>query len=145
VRRGAAAWAATALAWAGLVACAPRAKGPLMRPGEDCLGCHGGSGGGEEEAKHHWTFAGTVFDEGTGDGIHGVKVELVDSRGRTITVWSNAAGNFYSAEGFTPPYTVTLLRGDRSFVGVPDTVSQAHVDYAGCNGCHVGTARLFAP
>ena len=136
-----------ALACAGLAACAPREFGPLMRPGEDCLVCHGGGGGGgegEEEGKT-WSFAGTVYDQDTNEGVHGVKVDLVDSRGRSITAWSNAAGNFYSAEPMTPPFTATLTRGGRSFTGTPDPVSTAHMDYGGCNGCHVGGARIYAP
>jgi len=144
VSRFAAAW--VALAWAGLTACSPREQGPLMRPGEDCLECHGGGGGeGEGDDARTWSFGGTVFDQDTNEGVHGVKVQLVDSRGRTITAWSNAAGNFYSAESMTPPFTVTLTRGGRSVTGVPDPVTTAHMDYGGCNGCHVGSARIHAP
>jgi hypothetical protein len=110
-----------------------------MAAGEDCMTCHGGGEGPV------WTVAGTVYGSPQGGGIHGVKVQLVDAGGKVVEAWSNDAGNFYSAESFTPPYTVTLLRAGRSITGSPNAVNEAHLVTAACNGCHVGTARLVSP
>jgi hypothetical protein len=132
VRRAALAAALVAAA----LGCGPRYPGPLMEPGNDCAGCHGGAG----PAHHTWTMSGTIvftaspsWDE---DGVAGVKVTLEDDTGHAVTAWSNAAGNFYSAEAHGKPYTVRLERGAQTLVGVPNPTTGAHVDFADCNMCH---------
>ena len=79
-----AAGAALALALAGCVS----EEGPMMKPGSDCMECHGG---GEEEARP-WTVAGTIA------GVRGAHITITDANGWSFTLRSNDAGNFYTAE-----------------------------------------------
>ena len=118
-------------------------EGPLMEPGQDCLDCHSGGDAGT------WTFAGTVFtaeDAATSAGVQGVTVTVTDANGKRITVRSNQAGNFYSAEKLTPPLRASLSRGGRV-----ETMEDTF-EYGGCNACHTwpslpayDTGRLQAP
>ncbi len=105
--------AAAALAAAG---CIPD-PGPMMRPGADCLECHGG-GGGEEDAVA-WTVAGTW----TGEGLH---VSIQDAAGKSFTLRTNQAGNFYTREAVQLPLTVA----------VEAAPMPGQVTYGGCNRCH---------
>ncbi len=91
--------------------------GPMMKPGEDCLGCHGG-GGGEEEAVA-WTVAGTF-------GGPGSSVWIQDAGGRSFTLTANQAGNFYTREAVQFPLNVS----------VDGNAMPAQVTYGGCNRCH---------
>jgi mono/diheme cytochrome c family protein len=106
-----------------------------MRPGADCLECHGnGGGGGEggEDDARPWTVAGTVFD-GTGAGASGVRgaaIVITDAGGWTITLHSNSAGNFYVADGLRFPLRVAVALN-----GVTKTMPGS-VSYGGCNSCH---------
>ncbi len=101
--------AALALLAAG---CIPE-EGPLMLPGSDCLDCHGG-----DEAKT-WTAAGTWNPEGS-------HVTITDSKGKSFTLRTNRAGNFYTAEPLAFPLSVS----------VNGTPMPAAVTYGGCNACH---------
>ncbi len=113
--------AAAALAAAG---CIPD-PGPMMKPGADCLECHGG-GGGEEDAVP-WTVAGTWNGQGanTWSGT-GMYVSVQDSAGKSFTIRTNQAGNFYTREPVVFPLTVA----------VDGARMPAQVGYGGCNGCH---------
>lgn len=97
---------------AALGACVP-GEGPLMSPGQDCLGCHGGG-----EARR-WTAAGTWSAQGQ-------HVTFTDANGRTVTVRTNQAGNFYTAEPLALPLAVS----------VDGAAMPAPVTYGGCNRCH---------
>jgi hypothetical protein len=116
--------AAIALAGCGL-------KGsPTMDPGEDCLECHGA--GGDHEARR-WTLAGTVFgapDAPASAGLRGVSVHATDAEGRTVTIRSNQAGNFYLADQLAFPLRVSIEQD-----GVVKTMAPL-VTYGGCNHCH---------
>lgn len=115
--------AGLALALAG---CVPE-EGPLMNPGVDCLECHGrGDAPG-------WTFAGTVFrseSSPASEGVRGVRVHATDATGRSVTVTSNDAGNFYLADDLTFPLRVSIERG-----GEVEEMEDP-VLYGGCNRCH---------
>lgn len=118
-------------------------EGPLMTPGEDCLDCHSG---GEAKA---WSFAGTVFtreDAALSDGVQGVTVIVTDAKGKRVTVRSNEAGNFYSAEKLVPPFRTSISRGGQ-VVEMEGTFPNGS-----CNVCHVwprlpgyDTGRLHMP
>jgi hypothetical protein len=102
-------------------ACAPD-PGPLMAPGQDCLGCHGG-GEGEDDAKA-WTVAGTW--------ARGAHVEVVDANGKKVPMRGNKVGNFYTAEPLTPPFHVTV-----EGVAMPaNALTSGSLAYGGCNLCH---------
>lgn len=110
-------------------------NGPLMTPGQDCHGCH-----------HDFTVSGTVFktpDAPPQSGLDGANVLVEDSTGRSLTLPTNAAGNFYTRERLTFPLTVSVQLGDSVRRMAP------LVDQAGCNNCHdvppIGSAtgRIF--
>ncbi len=103
-----------ALALLLAAACVP-SQGPLMEPGQDCLKCHDGGGA------RRWTVAGTWPPRGT-------QVTITDSAGKSFTLRTNEAGNFYSAESIQFPLTVS----------VGGTPMSAPVPYGGCNHCHAG-------
>jgi hypothetical protein len=130
-------------------ACVPE-EGPLMRPGENCLECHGGAAlPGEpvtvtdrEAAERRWTIAGTVFpsvNAAPGEGVRGAKVHVRDAGGRTFTLETNDAGNFFSAERVRFPLRVAVEHRGVRHEMVPD------VPYGGCNGCHRVPPRQDAP
>jgi len=128
--------AAALLLAAAATACVPD-EGPMMEPGRDCLSCHDGSG--EERA---WSFAGTVFARGDAaedEGIQGVTVIVEDARGKRVSVTSNDAGNFYSAERLVPPFRAKVRRG-ATVVEMEGTF-----EYGSCNACHTWPARPAFP
>lgn len=109
---------AAAAAAAALAACIPE-EGPLMAAGQDCLGCHGGG-----EARR-WTAAGTWRSQGQ-------QVTFAEANGRSVTVRTNQAGNFYTAEPLAFPLTVSV-----DGAAMPNPVT-----YGGCNRCHDRGAAL---
>jgi len=116
-------------------ACIPE-EGPLMLPGEDCIGCHDG---GEARA---WTAAGTVFQtrtSGTGSSARGARVHLRDANGRSITLETNQAGNFYTAERLRFPLRARLEQDGVVREMTPE------VEYGGCNHCHTIPPEDLAP
>jgi hypothetical protein len=136
--------------------CIPE-NGPLMSAGDDCLECHGGGGGGSaggdlqsaalfggggEEDGPRWTFAGTVFGTHAApasDGLRGAKVHVTDARGRRITLETNLAGNFYTAEPLVFPLHASVEQG-----GQVGTMKDP-IQYGGCNDCHSWPPSEDAP
>jgi hypothetical protein len=122
--------AAVAVA-AVLAACIPE-QGPMMEPGSDCLGCHGG-GSGEESAKA-WTVAGTWSGEG-----HSVWIGEVAPGTKSFTLKTNQAGNFYTREPLRFPILVAI---DGVFMppqqGIGGSGGMAYLTQAeaSCNRCH---------
>jgi hypothetical protein len=96
------------------VACIPE-EGPMMEPGSDCLECHGGGEG------RRWTVAGTW-------GGQGRQVVIVDAAGKSFTLHTNRAGNFWSAEPVAFPLRVSV-----DGAAMPNAVAAAD---ASCNRCH---------
>jgi hypothetical protein len=96
------------------------AEGPTMRPGANCLACHG------------FTAAGTVYTSG-GAAASGVSVTIAGAS-RSIPLTTNSAGNFYTSEAITFPANVTVGGGGAS-------MTAARGD---CNTCHsgAGTGRI---
>jgi hypothetical protein len=125
-----------------LSACIPD-NGPLMRPGEDCMACHGGTGSlpQAERTRHAktWTVAGTVFEASdTAAGVEGAEIEIVDADGFSFALRSNLAGNFYSRESVRLPLKACIARGGATIC------QQSEVTSGACNSCH-GLAQLGAP
>lgn len=118
---------------------------PVMQPGADCVHCHRAD---QAASDRQWTIAGTVFgsptacayfspDSGTGckGGVEGVQVLVTDDQGQTLTLTSNAAGNFYTDEPLGPLTSLMIQKGKRRMImnidaagGLPSPVS--------CNYCH---------
>jgi len=126
-----------ALAGLALTACTP-SNGPLMRPGDDCLRCHGGSPGGrggqsEEEDATPWSLAGTVYptlDSNADAGIEGVDVHVTDATGFSFHLHTNLAGNFYSAERVAFPLQVCVSRSGAQ------RCMEGAAPHGACNLCH---------
>jgi hypothetical protein len=91
-----------------------------MRPGEDCLGCHGGG-----EAA--FSAAGTVF-RADGSAASGLTVTLVDSQSALASTTTNSVGNFFFEEPLAPPFQVSITDGTAS-VTMQDATRA-------CNACH---------
>ncbi len=140
-----------------LGACTPD-NGPTMRPGDDCLRCHGGSastaqvrgeegGEGEDDARA-WSLAGTVYpsvNSSASAGIEGVDVEVTDAAGFSFVLQSNVVGNFYSAEKVAFPLRVCVGRnGARRCM-------ESLAQNGACNSCHAlppfeeASGRIAAP
>jgi hypothetical protein len=62
-----------------------------------------------------------------------------DARGKSFTLETNRAGNFYSAEPVELPLRVAVEQGGRTHEMEPDA------PYGGCNGCHRLPPRQDAP
>lgn len=127
-------------------ACTPD-NGPTMRPGEDCLRCHGGStatGAGDERHATPWSLAGTVYPSAGSSadaGIEGVDIQVSDAAGFTFVLHSNLVGNFYSAESVAYPLRVCVARN-----GATRCMEEPSENGA-CNSCHTPeeAGRIFAP
>jgi hypothetical protein len=124
-----------------LCACVPD-NGPLMRPGEDCMACHGGDGSILPERVRDakaWTAAGTVFDPAdTAMGIEGAQVRITDADGFSFALRTNLAGNFYTRETIRLPLQACIARNGATMC------QQGPVTSGACNSCH-GLAALRAP
>jgi hypothetical protein len=71
-------------------------RGPLHRPGQPCLWCHGGPAPRAQE----FLIAGTVYlREADAEGVGGATVTMTDATGATFAATTNAAGNFYVTLG----------------------------------------------
>lgn len=93
-------------------------EGPLMAPGQDCLACHG-----------EFTAAGTVYATASSpQGEPGVGVVL----NGTVSLTTNAAGNFYTGAALPASYTVQISKG-----GLSRTMTGAS---GACSACH-GASR----
>ncbi len=142
---------AAALTALVLGACTPE-NGPTMRPGEDCLRCHGGSPYGDQGQEVRpataWSLAGTVYateDASADAGVEGADVQVTDASGFAFTLHTNLAGNFYSAESVKFPLQVCVSRhGSVQCMEGP-------APNGACNHCHAqppqgeAAGRIAAP
>jgi len=97
-------------------ACIPE-EGPMMLPGSDCMECHDGGEG------PRWTVAGTWQRRGQ-------QVRIQDVNGKTFTVHTNQAGNFWSAEPISFPLQVSV---DGVAMPAPPVAASSR---GSCNQCH---------
>ena len=124
-----------------LTACGIPERGPLMRAGEDCLSCHG-AGTGLEQGRT-WSVAGTAFDSfsaGPEEGVGGVEVRLTDKNGRELSLTSNRAGNFYTAEPLEFPLRRACVERNGEVFCM-----RREVPDGSCNSCHNIPAMWAAP
>jgi hypothetical protein len=105
-------------------------KGPLHRPGQPCVLCHGETGDAPQ-----FSFAGTVYiDAMTLTPIDDVSVTLIDLFGRSFSTTTNCAGNFIVRPGEYPldgPIWVSLRR-DEVFRDMDTPIYRD----GSCTGCH---------
>ncbi len=121
-----------ALLLLAFAACIPT-DGPMMKPFQDCTGCHSSKGNAKA-----WSVAGTWRS--------GVTVAVVDANGKTVTMRGNDAGNFYTRETLAFPLTVSV---DGVVMKDSGTGAPIPLYYGGCNACHraesITTGPLMAP
>ncbi|HEX4336577.1 MAG TPA: hypothetical protein VH062_11725 [Polyangiaceae bacterium] len=79
-------------------------KGPLHRPGQPCLACHGGDGPGAPD----FSLAGTVYQDATSlHALPDARVHFIDQNGKTYDTATNCAGNFFvMSSDYRPAYPV---------------------------------------
>lgn len=114
-------------------------KGALKNAGETCLECHR-PGGKAAEFLH--AAGGTVYarrDAARDAGVGGVEVTLRDASGKTVTVTSNAAGNFWWDRDLRLPVSAEVRRRAEADGGAdgPRVASPGPTCSSGdCNRCH---------
>jgi len=120
----------------------------LRNMGEDCLSCHRK---GAKASDWRFTVGGTIYrthDDGASAGLAGVRVVLIDARGRVVRLVSNRAGNFFTYEELAFPVAVELRReaSERAAGVRPGPCGSGS-----CNECHAlsprggARGRLYAP
>ena len=119
-----------------LAACGIPAAGPQMDPGKDCMSCHTGS------VAPSWTVSGTLFASASSapdQGLEGGQILITDALNRTLTLNTNGAGNFYTAEDLKPPFRVQAQFGNRRLAMVREVTTGS------CNSCHANPGLQDAP
>jgi hypothetical protein len=109
--------------------------GPLHRPGQPCLACHGGDGPADTE----FALAGTVYQRIDGKvPLHDATMRFIDSAGAEYGVVSNCVGNFWaSADNFRPVWPVwTKLEYEGNSV----EMTSAMFREGSCGECHADPA-----
>ena len=104
--------------------------GPLHRPGQPCVLCHGNKGGESE-----FSLAGTVYvDAGSTTPIEDVNVTIIDSQSRQFVAHTNCAGNFFiKPEEFEPDFPIWLSLERGSVLREMETPVYRE---RSCSGCH---------
>jgi hypothetical protein len=122
------------------------AVGPLHRPGQPCLTCHGGSG----PASGRLSLGGTVYAvysvlPPTKQPALNAVVEIEDIDGRQHSASTNAAGNFFVLPGeFTPHYPIQMKvsSSDGAIVQQMQTFSARA---GSCADCHTDPQSPTSP
>ena len=111
--------------------------GPLHRPGQPCLVCHGPFG----PASVQFSVAGTVYEEaGQETPAVGAMVSIEDIRGASVVSGTNSAGNFYVLlADFSPTYPL-LPQVSSSDGGVVQTMTTYVARNGSCSACHSNPA-----
>jgi hypothetical protein len=112
--------------------------GPLHRPGQPCLTCHGEAG----PASDKFVLAGTVFAvKGESAPAPNAQVVLEDVTGSFYATTTNAAGNFYIPDGEwspTMPVSPQVPKAHQQMV--------SYIQRAGsCADCHTLTLGAASP
>ncbi len=108
--------------------------GPLHRPGQPCVTCHGGSG----PASQQFSIGGTVYaNQGQGAPAVNATVSIEDITGTLQTVQTNEAGNFYITVQQWQPNDPLL---PQVTLGQTTQTMSTHVGRDGsCADCHAKT------
>jgi hypothetical protein len=115
--------------------------GPLHRPGQPCLTCHGGDG----PATATFAVGGTIFKTADArEGIAGVVVTVVDSAaagGVQKSATTNAAGNFIIGNSnFTPVFPLHDIKLEYPGLSTPQIMHTRVGREGSCGSCHFDTA-----
>jgi hypothetical protein len=114
----------------------PYKNGPLHRAGQPCTWCHaeGGIARG-----HKLDLAGTVYvTKGQPEPLVGATIRVFDRKGRQATLYSNAAGNFFFAEGeLTLPFPLWV---EVESGGTTKPMKTPIFRERSCSACHLDPA-----
>lgn len=104
-----------------------------MLPGRDCLACHMA---GSQAGDLPWTAGGTVYASPNSNcntgGLEGVKVELADENRKVlITLTTNRAGNFFTAEKLLYQTMIARVSKDGKIKEMAQPVTTGN-----CASCH---------
>jgi hypothetical protein len=115
-------------------------NGPLHRPGQPCLVCHGEAG----PASTEFVIAGTVTEsQGKTGPANGAQVQIEDVTGSTYTATTNEVGNFYITPGQWSPTMPLQVQVSQ---GKDDQSMLTHIGRAGsCAECHTPTPGPTSP
>jgi hypothetical protein len=115
-------------------------RGPLHRPGQPCLVCHGEPG----PASHKFVMAGTVYAvQGQSAPAPGVQVVIEDVNGNFYGISTNEAGNFYIT---TAEWSPTLPAQVQISKGTSSQQMLTHIGRDGsCADCHTPTPGPTSP
>ncbi len=107
--------------------------GPLHRPGQPCLLCHG-----------DFSVAGTVFADATDkQPAVGVSVNLADSQNRTFAASTNEVGNFFvKTTEFQPVYPMKVAL---QYGGVTANMTADIGRNGSCASCHFDPPGSASP
>jgi hypothetical protein len=115
-------------------------RGPLHRPGQPCLVCHGGEG----PSSHSFVMAGTVYAvQGEMAPATGAEVVVEDVKGSIYGATTNEAGNFYIP---TDQWAPTLPAQVQVSQGKNSQQMLTHIGRDGsCADCHTPTPGPTSP
>ena len=111
-------------------------KGPLHRPGQPCLVCHGGQG----PASSQFSIGGTIYLANDSQmPASGATIDVEDINGSVGTTTSNEAGNFYiQASQWQPTYPTlpsvslgNMVQPMSTHVGREGSCAHCHADPQG--------------
>lgn len=107
------------------------AAGPLHRPNQPCVVCHGDDGPGNLA----FSVAGTVYRyRDTTEPLANAIVRVVDSKGQKSFTGTNCAGNFFFQKSdYDPTFPVWV---SLEFGGVPSDMSTPIFRDGSCAKCH---------
>lgn len=110
--------------------------GPLHRPNQPCILCHGGTGPGNAV----FSLAGTVYAEQNSlQPLPNALVRFVDSNKRHYEVATNCAGNFFVDENaFSPTFPIWMAIQFGNVGGQPLVIPMSTPSFRGrsCADCH---------
>jgi hypothetical protein len=114
---------------------ASQTAGSSHNAGRDCMGCHAGGGGDAPQ----FAFGGTLYD-GSGKGLAGAEVRIVDSSGKATSVYTGPEGNFHGSGTLATPAHAGARNASAKALMVSSLTS------GGCNKCHcTGTSCTTSP
>jgi hypothetical protein len=115
-------------------------RGPLHRPGQPCLTCHGGLG----PASHQFSVGGTVYAVRSASApAVGAQVQIEDINGSVYTATTNAAGNFYiPIDTWQPTYPTQM---QVSLGGLSQQMATHAGRNGSCAGCHTSPQGPTSP
>ncbi len=116
--------------------------GPLHRPGQPCITCHGGSG----PASTQFSVGGTVYQiQGQNGPAVNAVVQMEDIDGHTFSVTTNEVGNFFVPLSVWAPH-YPMLPQVTSADGMANQAMASHVSRDGsCADCHAAPSSRLSP